>query len=550
MKSQQFNFRFCKIPVPSGLHISRIRELLLDYGDYEICDLLECGWPINHNRSITPSRCVENHKGVFAYREQVGVYLIKELKRGSAIGPFEENPFDSVIAVSPLNAISKKDTDEPRIILDLSWPLGSSVNDCISIDTYLDEPICTVYPKIDNLVELIKEKGVGCLLYKKDLKKAYRQIPIDPSDIPLLGFNWDGKLYFDTALPMGMRSSAYICQRVTNAINYVMGKHNFNIVNYLDDFAGAEVPMDADSAYEKLGAVLLEFGLMESKEKARSPATSMSFLGVEFNTVDLTLEVTDTRLLEINHLLKDWLRKKVTTRVEIESLVGKLMFVSKCVRSSRVFLSRILNFLRDMIPGVQYEVDLQLLLDLKWWHRFLHEFNGTVMMPFSNWSRPDSVIAVDACLTGIGGICYESREFFHLELPQSFQDKNLHINQIESLCLVIAIKLWHGCLRNRKILIYSDNMATVQVFNSGKAHDMYLQQCLREVAFLLCINEAELKTIHIAGINNRVPDLLSRWHLNTTNSVMFWYEMQKLKVANDVNEVTLPASYLNMDCVW
>lgn len=35
------------------------------------------------------------------------------------------------MAVSPLNTVPKKDTTDRRVILDLSWPPGTSVNDGI-----------------------------------------------------------------------------------------------------------------------------------------------------------------------------------------------------------------------------------------------------------------------------------------------------------------------------------------------------------------------------------------------------------------------------------
>ena len=41
---------------------------------------------------------------------------------------------------------------------------------------------------VDDLVALVKCEGLGCLLYKRDLKKAYRQIPVDPGDIHMLGY--------------------------------------------------------------------------------------------------------------------------------------------------------------------------------------------------------------------------------------------------------------------------------------------------------------------------------------------------------------------------
>jgi len=225
--------------VPTNLNITNIRRLLAGYRDEQVCNFLEFGWPINHDRSVVPKHCGANYSGVDEYLAQVSLYLEKELDRGSAIGPFEVNPFNvgkrSVdIGVSPLNAIRKRESTEPRIILDLSWPRGKGINDCVSTDSYLGEQILTTYPSIDELVAIIKSKGKGCLLFKKDLKKAYRQIPIDPLDVPLLGYKWQGKLYFDTSLPMGLRSSAQICQRVSCAVVHVTAVKGFQLVNYLD----------------------------------------------------------------------------------------------------------------------------------------------------------------------------------------------------------------------------------------------------------------------------------------------------------------------------
>ena len=42
----------------------------------------------------------------------------------------------------------------------------------ISKEFYLDEKIDLVYPRVDDFIELIKQKGQGCLLYKTDLRRA------------------------------------------------------------------------------------------------------------------------------------------------------------------------------------------------------------------------------------------------------------------------------------------------------------------------------------------------------------------------------------------
>jgi len=548
--SGKYNFELLRIPVKSNWNITRCRSLLEDYDDKTICDYIEFGWPVSHTLVKKLNQKTENHAGVLQYEEAIDEYLKVEVERGSAIGPFQKNPFNREIAISPLNAIPKKDTVEPRVILDLSFPQGSSINDGISATHYLGEEISTIYPRVDDLVDLIHKKGRGCLLFKKDLKKAYRQIPIDPSDIPLLGYKWRGNLYFDSSLPMGLRSSAYICQRVTSAVSYLMIRNGFSLLNYLDDFAGAEVPGKAMAAYNKLGEILQQMGLKESPSKACSPTEVMSFLGVLFDTNKLTLEVTVERLNEIQDLLGTWQKKRSATKKELESLIGKLMFITKCVRGSRVFMARILAALREMDNDISYKLDVELMKDLEWWDCFLRKFNGTVMMPFQDWSKPDSVIAVDACMTGLGGICWGTNEVFHIKLPLDYTGNKFHINELECLCLVISLKIWGKSLQRKKILIFSDNMVTVSVVNSGKSHTKFLQACIREIAFVMCTNESEIRAIHIEGKENRVPDYLSRWYNDGKYQGLFWNEMLRLDRLHNVKEIEVPLDLLTLKSTW
>ena len=86
-----------------------------------------------------------------------------------------------------------------RLIINLSAPSGSSVNDGIS-------PSLTTltYPRVDDAVNLIRSAGCGA---KLDLKAAYRHVPVNPDDQSLLAIQWGGATYLDTALPFGLKSS-------------------------------------------------------------------------------------------------------------------------------------------------------------------------------------------------------------------------------------------------------------------------------------------------------------------------------------------------------
>ena len=113
------------------------------------------------------------------------LFLKKKKKKKKT---FKSNPFSLGIKISPLNSVPKKDTSERRIILDLSFTRGNAINDYISKTEYLDQKMKIIFPEVDDFVQLIKAKGRGCLLYKVDLRRAFRQIPICPS-FNLVAFN-------------------------------------------------------------------------------------------------------------------------------------------------------------------------------------------------------------------------------------------------------------------------------------------------------------------------------------------------------------------------
>ena len=169
-----------------------------NYKDREICDLLEFGFPLGYQGNETLLSHVQkkdrwkykNQKGADNFPEEMLSYLEKESNCNANLGLFNANPFQTGLKISPLNIVPKKDTSERRVILDLSFPSGSAVNDFISNEEYLGDKMDLVYPKIDDFIQLLKTKGKGCLLYKIDLRKAFRQINICPGDYNLVSFIW------------------------------------------------------------------------------------------------------------------------------------------------------------------------------------------------------------------------------------------------------------------------------------------------------------------------------------------------------------------------
>ena len=149
---------------------------------------------------------------------------------------------------------------------------------------------------------------------------------------------------------------------------------NISVENYLDDLAGADSSDKASKSYTVLGNVLRFCGLVESLEKASPPSTQIVFICVLFDSEARTLSV---RLSEIHALVKEWLQMEEARLKQLQSLIGKLNFVAHCVKPARIFILRLLNWLRQIQNTCTPQViPVEMKKDLQWWFHFLPRYNG------------------------------------------------------------------------------------------------------------------------------------------------------------------------------
>ena len=515
------NFRGCRIVV--GVHFNMLawRSKLKDYEDKVVCEYLEFGFPLDFNKK--KKLCFDirrNHKGAREFPKFIKQYFRRECKEVRVAGPFIHNPLSVPLMISPMNSVPKvNSTDERRVIVDLSWPRGAAVNEGISKDIYLGEVIDLHYASVEQVCQMVVETGVGAVIYKRDLRRAYRQIPVDPRDYRYLGYFWEEHLYFDSVLAMGQRNAAMACSRTTKAVMYMHSEAGYRGTSYLDDLIGVADINTGTEAYENLGQLLAELGLIENYPKACPPSTVQIVLGIEVNTIEGTLSVPSGRMAEILELLGEWRGKCRTNKVDLQSLIGKLQFVTKCVRQSRVFLNRMLDTLRAMNQKSSIKLSESFQKDVKWWDMFMDEFNGVAYFPSMVWSEPDINFATDSCLLGCGGLC--GYEFFHSAYPSSILSQGLPIHCLEMLAVLIAVRFWGHHCTSGKIQIYCDNEPVVQVINSSKTKDVFMASCLRELWLEVSKYGFELRAVHLPGVENRVPDWLSRWELHPSYAKSF-----------------------------
>ena len=138
---------------------------------------------------------------------------------------------------------------------------------------------------------------------------------------------------------MGMRTVPYIAQRVSDAITYIHQKQDYYLLNYVDNFVGAEIQQKIWNAFFHLKNLLERLCIDASPEKMVAPMTRLKFLGITYDTQLMTIELPQDKIADILHELDKWLYKTKVTRTQVESLVGKLQFASKFIRPGRIFIS-------------------------------------------------------------------------------------------------------------------------------------------------------------------------------------------------------------------
>ncbi len=135
-----------------------ISNLNIDYHDYCLVDLLEFGFSIGATSPIAFNHPCKNHSGALNFTSHIDKYIDIELQKGSIMGLFHSCPYSSYAVYFPLSTIEKKDSTNRRVVMDLSYPPGHSINDMMDLSEYLGISSWLRYPKVDDLVDLIKKK--------------------------------------------------------------------------------------------------------------------------------------------------------------------------------------------------------------------------------------------------------------------------------------------------------------------------------------------------------------------------------------------------------
>ncbi len=438
-------------------------------------------------------------------------YLTTEIQAGRVLGPLP-TPALSYLHVSQFGVIPKKNKIHAwRLILDLSYPLGHSVNDGIDKNEF---PV--TYSKVDDANALIVKYGKSALMGKVDIKNAYRIVPIHPDDHYLLGMKWRNRYFVDLALPFGLRSAPYIFNSLADLFHWII-VNNFlvpDLLHYLDDYFTLGPPASPVCA-QLLHAIqnaANDIGIPLAPEKIEGPSTCLIFLGTELDSDQMTARLPANKLSELLILIQSWVSKKHCKRKELESLVGKLSHACYVVPAGRTFLRRLINLLRD---SKRYwktiRVTRECQLDLEWWSDFLLSWDGVYFFDLPEWvPLADFELSSDASGKKGFGVYYNGVWFAKVWLEAQ---QPLGMAYKELFPIVIACHIWGPSWSRKRIKFWCDNQSVVHILQSGTSKDVKIMHLVRALYLITAKYNFRVCASHIPGKTNRIADSLSRFNL-------------------------------------
>ena len=220
------NYRLARFPIQSGLNIEAWRHHLKGYYNEKLIEYLTYGFPLSlqHDTCLN-NTVVVNHYSARQFPANIKSYLDKEISLGAILGPFPEITFNK-FHCSPL-LTRPKDNGKRRVILDLSFPKGASLNDAVDSEAFGGTPFTLKFSTVDDILDKIRSAKDRILLSKIDIARAFRNLWIDPVDAFRFGIHWEGQFFPDVAAVFGWIHGTASFQMVSDAILYIMRHAHF-----------------------------------------------------------------------------------------------------------------------------------------------------------------------------------------------------------------------------------------------------------------------------------------------------------------------------------
>lgn len=204
------------------------------------------------------------------------------------------------------------------------------------------------------------------------------------------------------------------------------GLHQFNW--YLDDFlVTGKTLEECAQAQCTLISILRSLGLYVAWQKCASPSQHITYLGVRFDTISMTITLPIEKLDKLHNELEFFSNKLRATKIQLQRLCGIVTHCSKVIRGGHTFSRCMMDMLKNLPEGnKRVRLNQDFRHDLTWWQQCASIFNGTTIMIQDNVGQAP-YFHTDASLNGYG--LWSNTDWQAGYFNTSVKPKGLHDNK-------------------------------------------------------------------------------------------------------------------------
>ena len=184
-----------------------------------------------------------------------------------------------------------------------------------------------------------------------------------------------GVILSNKCLVFGAVNGTFIFQRISDAIRHMLAEEDIHVWNYIDDVFAAVESEGSEYKFHRVHTLISELGLTLNEQKAQAPCEKMDIMGITVDVTTSSLYIPASELNDIITACEETAKRTTITKRELQSLLGKLLYISRVIRPARAFLNRMLDTLQTTGEGQHIRVAGGFKSDLDWFTAFSQGFN-------------------------------------------------------------------------------------------------------------------------------------------------------------------------------
>lgn len=417
--------------------------------------------------------------------EKVTDAIADWIMKGFVYGPVELHEVPANAKFSGIMT-RPKPNGSVRIILNLSAPVGSSVNEGISKEEFPASMSSTT-----SWLRVLNRAGRRCKFCKIDWADAYKQITVHPDDLNLQWFSWLGKAFVELCLVFGCVSSAGLFDRLAKLIIHIaVFRSSFDpklVCQVLDDCCAAAPEFSTDlerfdAEFFNVAAMLgISLAPRDDPKKSFGPSTAGTVLGIDYDSINWTWSIGEEKLGRLLLLIKETLEASSVELATFQSLVGKLIHVKPLVAAGKFNLDHILRSLKT--PSDPLSLNSDTKRQLFFWFTMLQTCSSISSIP-----NPDALLppwAKEVYTDAAGGSWREKGHGVGAVMPgwwaylpwsraintgrPTGDGRSLDrvLSALELLGPLLVISAGHSFCRLNAVRVFVDNAGSVYIWKKG-----------------------------------------------------------------------------------